>query len=410
MFQGRLTIGGVVGMACVPAVLACLLAADGQDAAPPGLKFTEFLISNDYTYPFGVAAVDIDGDGDLDLTSADALPHNNLYWFENDGKGNFTRHFIQKDDPERLERHAIADMNGDGRPDVIIVENLRGDLKWFENSGTPKDGKLWKRHYITQGKLPSAYDVAVADLDRDGDLDVAASNWVGNGIYWFENKGTAHVGEWPKHVVEEGLPETRTIRTGDFDGDGDPDLLATARLGNQVAWYENSGKPATAAWKKHLIDGESLRPTHGQPVDMDGDRDLDVVMALGFGPPDDPRVVHQVVWYENSGHPASTSWKKHVIAEPMPQAFEAVASDLDADGDQDVVATGWGSPGTVAWFENRGDAKGKWRTHVLKDKWARANQVITADLNGDRRPDIVACAERGSLELRWWRNDAPPKQ
>ena len=52
-------------------------------------RFSEFLISSDYTYPFGIAAAGIDEDGDLDLTSADALPHHNLYWFENDGKGNF---------------------------------------------------------------------------------------------------------------------------------------------------------------------------------------------------------------------------------------------------------------------------------------------------------------------------------
>lgn len=410
MFNRRLTIMGAFLPMLAAVVVACLVAADGPETAPRSIKFTEFLISNDYTYAFGVAAADLDGDGDLDLTSADALPHNDLYWFENDGKGNFTRHFIQEDDPDRLERHAIADINADGRPDVVIVENLKGDLKWFENSGSPRDGKLWKRHYITKGKLPSAYDVAPVDLDGDGDLDVAASNWVGDGIYWFENLGKEHVGEWPKHVIEEQLPETRTICAGDFDGDGDPDLLATARKGGQVIWLENSGKPATEPWKKHVVDNTSLFPTHGQPVDMDGDRDLDVVMALGFGPPyGDVKVAHQIVWYENDGKPASGLWKKHVIAEPIAQAFEAVAVDLDGDGDQDVVATGWGNPGTVVWIENLGDPRSKWRIHVLKDKWINANQIITADLNGDGRPDIIACAERGSLELRWWRNEGAAK-
>lgn len=56
------------------------------------LPFTEHLIMEGYSYAFGITAADIDGDGDLDLVSADA--HKGLYWFENDGKGNFTKRII----------------------------------------------------------------------------------------------------------------------------------------------------------------------------------------------------------------------------------------------------------------------------------------------------------------------------
>ena len=45
--------------------------------------------------------------------------------------------------------------------------------------------------------------------------------------------------------------------------------------------------------------------------------------------------------------------------------------------------------------------------HPLKTDWRSANQVIVADFNGDKRPDIAAIAEYGSLELRWWRNEGP---
>jgi hypothetical protein len=112
-----------------------------------------------------------------------------------------------------------------------------------------------------------------------------------------------------------------------------------------------------------------------------------------------------VVWYENSKRPGAGPWKRHIIRDPYEGAFEAVAADLDGDRDIDVVATGWGSPGRVAWFENTGSAGGAWTMHVLKDNWKRANQVIVADFDGDRRLDLAACAERGTLELRWWHND-----
>tara|TARA_B100000809_G_scaffold265606_1_gene324970 strand:+ start:2241 stop:4385 length:2145 start_codon:yes stop_codon:yes gene_type:complete len=391
----------------------------GARLSPP-VRFSEHLIADKYTYAYGVAAADLDGDGDLDLTSADANPNNMLYLFENDNKGNFKKHIVQKDDPERLERHMIGDVDGDGDLDVVMVKNLKGHLVWFENSGMPTDGMLWKRHLITTD-LPGAYDVATADFDGDGDLDVAASSWrLGNQFAWFENDGTPAQGEWTKHMIEKDIAETRTMRAADLDGDGDLDLLGTARKSNEVIWYENrraktaenpGAGPVT--WIKHLIDPKGKCPAHGNPVDMDGDGDLDVVMALGFyyrpGSKDpaasEKQEDNQVVWYENDGRPAEGPWKKHVIGPRFDDAFEAVAGDLDGDGDIDVAATSWRNPGRLAWFENPGNPRGEWTRHLLKTNWRSANQVILADLNGDGRLDIVVCAERGSLELRWWRNE-----
>ena len=389
-----------------------LVAASETIVSGP-LRFEEHLIMDKYAYPFGIAAADLDNDGDMDLTSADALPHNALYWFENKSRGIFQRHFVQKNDPERLERHAIGDIDGDGYLDVVIVKNLHGDLLWFRNSGTPTNGQLWQRNVITKNKLPGAYDVALADLDRDGDLDVAASSWVlGNQFAWFENEGSVGQREWKKHLIEADLAETRAILAGDVDGDGDMDLVCTVTAARLVVWFENALSGAVRSWQRHVIDDTARRPMHGQLIDMDGDQDLDLVLAIGMpgGADKSPVNEHVVVWYENSKNkqnidrPIARSWKKHEIASGFPNAFEAVASDLDGDGDPDVVASGWAQPGQVAWFQNHGDPRGAWTKHMIKNNWRRATQVITADFDGDGRPDVAACAERFSLELRWWRN------
>ncbi|MGE0757628.1 MAG: FG-GAP-like repeat-containing protein [Pirellulaceae bacterium] len=390
-----------------------------ESPRPAGIRFSEHLIADKYAYAYGIAAVDFDRDGDLDVSSADYTPHNRLYLFENDGLGNFRQHHIQRDDPERLERHMAGDVDGDGDLDVVIVKNLHGHLLWFENSGQPTDGKLWARHVITTD-LPGAYDVALGDFDQDGDLDVAGSSWVlGNQFAWFRNDGAPGDSPWEKLLIEDNIPETRTMRAADFDGDGDLDLLGTARKVNRTVWYENQREAQAIAWRKHVIDSRSPCPTHGNPVDMDGDGDLDVVMALGFyyrpGSRDatasERRADNQIVWYENDGQPARGPWRKHVVGPEFDDAFEAVASDLDGDGDVDIAATSWRNPGRVAWFENQGDPRGRWDRHLLKNNWRSANQVLIADLNGDGRPDILACAEHGSYELRWWRNEglATPK-
>ena len=400
---------------------AVFLAGPLRAQAP---RFSEHLIQDGYTYTYGVAAGDLDGDGDVDLTSADAFGHDSLYWFQNDGTGNFTRFLIQKDDPERLERHSLGDVDADGDLDLVIVKNLYGDLLWFRNNGTPQDGKLWQRVVLTQG-MPYAYDVVLGDLDGDGDLDAAASGWKGSHFYWFENTGWPGRGGWPRHGIESnirgrdnGPSRTRTMRAGDFDGDRDLDLLGTAPDADLIIWYENRRSTATEAswprlrtapvvWTRHVVDDRTRYPIHGQPVDMDGDGDLDILMAMGMhGKPGDA-TTHQIAWYENNGTPAAGAWPKHLVRDGFQDAFEVVAGDLDGDGDLDAAATSWRSPGRVAWFRNHGRRGEPWSMHLLKENWRSANQILIADLDGNGRLDVVACAEKGTQELRWWQNQGP---
>jgi len=392
----------------------CALGADaGEEQAvlrisAGSLQFEERVIWDQGEYIYGIAAADLDGDGDPDLTSSDAQTHV-LFWYENDGRGNLTQRLIGDNDPGYLERHVVGDVNGDGHPDIVIVKNKVGHILWFENSGTPADDQRWTRHVITTSFM-RAYDVALSDLDGDGDLDVAGSAFRSDLFSWFENPGPSGLSkQWNQYVFDQEIANTRTIVAADINRDGRPDLLGTATFGDLVAWYENTGQEGEARFRRHEIDREFLHPGHGHPVDLDADGDIDLTMAYGMRVEAGKTNSHQAAWYENVGRPGDgAKWKRHEIGSVL-YGYEAVTGDLDGDGDLDVVATGCGGghadKGELCWFENPGDPKGRWKKCSLHQDWDLLNQVVIMDLDQDGRLDFAACSEQGTFY--WWRNLGP---
>ena len=255
-----------------------------------------------------------------------------------------------------------------------------------------------------KGGLPGAYDVEVADFDGDGELEVVASSWIkGNRFSYFDRRG----GEWRETIIDSNVAETRMIRAADMNGNGRLDLVGTATGANLLAWYENTGDPSSGPWPRHVIDDTMVKPNHGDIVDMDGDGSVDVLVAIRGDDSDKDSLETpgaQIAWYENVG---GDTWQKHVIADPFHYASHAIAADVDGDGELEVLASAWGAEGRLAMFKHRGDPRGPWDMQVLKANWSKASQMIAVDIDGDGRLDVVACAERGSNELRWWRNCGP---
>ena len=137
----------------------------------------------------------------------------------------------------------IGDLNRDGRADIVMtVSDGEGRVSWFENPANPGRPR-WKERVLDSGPLDSAQGVRLADLDRDGDLDVVTSEMRGEGrLLIYLNAGRAS--GWSRQVL--GTPALHDVRVSDVGGDGDGDILGTLPFGNgPVELWENQYGPQT---------------------------------------------------------------------------------------------------------------------------------------------------------------------
>jgi len=320
-----------------------------------------------------VYARDMDKDGDIDVVGVDNQ-NRDINWWENDGSQTFTRHQIDNslDIPPNNSVHA-ADLNGDGHVDVLATVDWSSDneVAWYENDGlssftkhlletnyvNPKtvqaidldkngdmdilgggDKLVWWVNDGGQGFAQQLIDDAVGQissisavyLDQDGDFDLLGASTSGS-IYWWQNNGSQ---AFTRYVIRVGDPTTTGSRSWasgvDLDGDGDIDVVGTAALGNDIAWWENDGDQNYA---EHKISFGLGNPTFVSAVDVNKDGSLDI-LAAGAA----------IAWWENLG---DQRFVRHTIS--TSEAYTIFPVDIDKDGDVDFVK----SNSLLLWYANQ---------------------------------------------------------
>ncbi|MCO4770701.1 MAG: VCBS repeat-containing protein [Deltaproteobacteria bacterium] len=273
--------------------------------------------------PQETQAADMDNDGDLDAITVGNLSGTPHQWFPNQFRDPGTLGTAESITNQSTTRQAVyVDFDQDGDLDQVRGQNNGGDVKLDLNNG---DGTGWTTCTVFNGGSGiNMNDVAVGDLDGDGDLDILGGR----------NGGTSPGLRWYQHTPGSGCSSSYTeiaitsIALGqetsgnsamviaDIDGDGDLDIVAKGD--STLRWYDNPGSPGNVAgnWSDNAIAGNT--GGRNTVVDIDRDGDLDVVTTISS----------TLVAYLNSN--AGTTWTQVDVS--ASSAANAQMYDVNRDG------------------------------------------------------------------------------
>jgi hypothetical protein len=372
-------------MAKLDLTICCAVLLLGPTLAE-GIIWTEYVISSDFSGPSSINRADMNNDGRPDII-ATAINANQVVWFENDGNNppGWTPHIVT----DSLNGACSAwpyDLDADGDPDLVAVSWFGGEVVWFENlGGSPPQ---WNEHPVDSSFL-QAHEITVADLDRDGDPDLVAAAAQSAQIAWWENQGGTPIA-WTKHLIRRFFYGARSVCVQDINADNEADVLSTAAVSQEVTvWFGSQD----STWIQQVVDNQLNGAHQAKFFDLDGDGDQDIV-AAGYN-------ANQVVWYRNDGGDP-IAWTKYVIDAAFTTALCVTAADFDQDGFLDVAATATGSS-DVAWYRNTDGTGLVWVKELVDGSFNGAWPILAADVDDDGDADILSGASNTVL-LSWWQN------
>ena len=355
----------------------------------------------------------------------------------------FREHTIARDLPGGYQVVA-ADLNHDGRPDLIALSTRSNELVWFENP-------TWERHVLLSG-VSHAINCVPVGADADGIPEIVLASGFDNLAKNSEGVVSVlrHDGDprrpWKATEIDR-IPTAHRLRLADIDGSGKPVVIMAALTGPHAEPPDFRG-PAPmvvyrpGAWKREPIEPGNNGLVHGLFVmDWDGDG-RDEILTAGFegihlfkaaggkwtrkaiaeGSPEpwpksgssDIAVGHTgkerfiaaiepwhgnvVAIYRQRGG----KWERQVIDSSLVDGHTLAVGDFDGDGNDEVIAGYRG--GDHSLYLYRYDAAGAtWRREMIDQGGMGAAACAAADLNGDGRPD-VACIGSATANLKWYEN------
>jgi hypothetical protein len=394
--EGRATRRCAALLACIG--FALVLGAVGRSATSPAPSFAAAKNYATGREPDSLAIADLNGDGRPDL--AVVKPSNSVSVLLNRGDGSFhPKRSYATGAGSWLRQNAV--LNGDGKPDLVTGNGTRRSdtVSVLLNRG---DGSFEaKRDYATL----SFYSLAIGDLNGDDRPDLVTANHAAATLSVLINRGDGSFEAKHDYATGRG-PDSPAI--GDLNGDGRPDLAVANARSNTVSVLLKRGDGSFEAKHDYASEGFPGTPHLLRLADLNGDGMPDMLVIVDTNP-----VAPSVVVFLNNGDGSFQAGHYYDAecgtCEGTAGVQSVAIADLNGDGSPDVatrVVYEFDNEefhldeyqGTLSVFLNKGDGTFKKRNYKTGSEGdADDANVVASDLNGDGRPDLATAAGRISV-------------
>ncbi|OFY62038.1 MAG: hypothetical protein A2Y71_04960, partial [Bacteroidetes bacterium RBG_13_42_15] len=367
------------------------------------------------TEPWAVTTGDIDGDGKQDLIISNQ-GSNTISIFRNTSTSGsiFGSSLESKVDltagmyPKGI---AVGDIDGNGKPDIIVANYASNSVSVFRNTSTP--GSIGAGSFAARVDFPTGtnpYSVAIGDIDGDGRPDISVTNDVSNSVSVLINNcisGSVDAGSFAAKVDFTTGTNPRVVVIGDIDMDGKPDLITGSYNDHTFSVFRNTSTPGSFGSGSFAakVDFSSATSSYAAAFgDIDGDDKPDLI----FSSIND----NTISIYRNTSIPGSiTAGSFADRTDFTTGAYPSHISigDLDGDDKPDIVVTNLYS-NTLSLYRNT-STSGTITTSSLAGKadfytWTYPSSAAIGDIDGDGKPDIIV-VNTNSNAVSVYRNRIP---
>lgn len=249
---------------------------------PGSIAFASRVNANVTSAPFGIAIGDLDGDGKPDVVAANEGGGNVSVLRNTSTVGSVS--FAAKVDftaGNGSVNVAIADLDGDGRLDLVVVNQTAGTISILRNTSTGGSISFATKVDFTVGSNPNG--ITICDLDGDGKLDIAVANRTSNSVSVFRNTSSSGSITLAARIDFTTGTDPRGIAIGDLDGDGEPDLAVVNYTSNTVSVLKNTSMSGSIILSEKVDFATGVNPKGFAIGDVDGDGKADLVAGNNTG-------------------------------------------------------------------------------------------------------------------------------
>jgi hypothetical protein len=387
--------------------LAALFALSSAALAQQIPEFKEQIVDPDIGVCYATTLADINGDGKLDIVVVTELP-DQVVWYENP---TWKKHIILEKEPNLPVCIQALDVDGDGKVELILGAD------WPINKKTNISGTVWllKRPddldkpwtAIKIDEEATMHRMRVIDVEGKGRKELVCSplhgkgttnqNGPGASLFILKRPADPFTGKWTREVIADDIHINHNVWPIDWDGDGKEEIVSAGYEGIFLLKRGADGK-----WGRSKIgDGDPVKHGAGE-------------VKVGHLPGGKRYVVTVEPWHGHSAavyiepDKADQPWRRQVLVENHKGGHAVWAADFSG-GKVDSVIVGFrGVPegkkeDCVVYLFHPLDALGeKWEKRVIDEKGLGSEDIICADLNGDGKIDIVGVGRSTKNVKIYW--------